>query len=262
TISIKSVNLSGNPITGMSTVIRYTNGTTISESFTPVSFTVKSGTTYVVHVRNYQTTVFNHWMDGSTNSYYTITPTQNVTLTAYYSTGTTAIVPQPPTGLTATTVSTSQINLSWTAPANNGGSVITGYKIERSTNGGTTWSTIESNTASTATTFSDTGLTASTTYMYRVSAINSVGTSSPSNTASATTSSIIDTAPGSPTGLTATTVSSSQINLSWTAPANNGGSVITGYKIERSTNSGTTWTILVANTANISTTYSDTGLTA
>ena len=86
TISIKSVNLSGNPITGMSTVIRYTNGTTISESFTPVSFTVKSGTTYVVHVRNYQTNVFNHWMDGSTNSYYTITPTQNVVLTAYYST--------------------------------------------------------------------------------------------------------------------------------------------------------------------------------
>jgi hypothetical protein len=84
TISVKSVNLSGNPITGMSTVIRYANGTTISEGFTPVSFTVTSGTTYVVHVRDYMTTVFNHWNDGSTNSYYTITPTQNVVLTAYY----------------------------------------------------------------------------------------------------------------------------------------------------------------------------------
>ncbi|TLX83697.1 MAG: fibronectin type III domain-containing protein, partial [Thaumarchaeota archaeon] len=158
TITVKSVDLSGNPITGMSTVIRYTNGTTISESFTPVSFTVKSGTTYVVHVRNYQITVFNHWMDGSTNSYYTITPTQNVILTAYYSTGISVTAPQPPTGLTATAVSTSQINLSWTAPANNGGSAITGYKIERSTDSGTTWSTIVSNTGSTATTFSDTGL--------------------------------------------------------------------------------------------------------
>src|SRR5207245_9367481 len=112
TITIKSVNLSGNPITGMSTVIRYTNGTTISQSFTPVSFTVKSVTTYVVHVRNYQITVFNHWMDGSTNSYYTITPTQNVILTAYYSTGISVTASQPPTGLTATTISTSQINLS------------------------------------------------------------------------------------------------------------------------------------------------------
>ena len=97
--------------------------------------------------------------------------------------------PQPPTGLTATTVSSSQINLSWTAPSNNGGSAITGYKIEKSTDGGTTWSTIVSNTGSTSTTYSDTGLAASTTYAYRVSAINSVGTSAPSNTASATTNS-------------------------------------------------------------------------
>ena len=86
TISVKSVNLSGNPIAGMSVVIRYTNGTTISDTFTPASFTVTSGTTYVVHVRNYGTNVFSHWQDGTTNSYYTITPTQNVTLTAYYST--------------------------------------------------------------------------------------------------------------------------------------------------------------------------------
>ncbi|TLX67158.1 MAG: fibronectin type III domain-containing protein, partial [Thaumarchaeota archaeon] len=173
-----------------------------------------------------------------------------------------AIAPGSPTGLTATAASSSQINLSWTAPANNGGSAITGYKIERSTNGGTTWSTIVSNTGSTATTFSDTGLTASTTYMYRVSAINPVGTSSPSNTASATTQAPTATAPQPPTGLTATTVSTSQINLSWTAPANNGGSAITGYKIERSTNGGTTWSTIQSNTASTATTFSDTGLTA
>lgn len=96
--------------------------------------------------------------------------------------------PQAPTGLTATTSSSSQINLSWTTPANDGGSPITGYKIERSTDGGSTWSTTVSNTGSTSTTGSDTGLTSSTAYTYRVSAINSVGTSSPSNTSTATTS--------------------------------------------------------------------------
>jgi hypothetical protein len=95
-------------------------------------------------------------------------------------------VSQSPTNLAASTISLSQINLSWTA-GNNGGSAITGYKVERSTDGGTTWSTIVDNTGSTATTYSDTGLSPSTACTYRVSAINSVGTSQPSNTSSATT---------------------------------------------------------------------------
>src|SRR2546422_191039 len=87
-----------------------------------------------------------------------------------------AVAPSPPTGLVATAVSSSQINLSWTAP-NNGGSAITGYKIERSSDGGTTWSTLVANTGITGTTYSDTGLAHTTTYTYRVSAINSVGMS-------------------------------------------------------------------------------------
>src|SRR5207302_1351452 len=89
------------------------------------------------------------------------------------SVSTTATAPSPPTDLTATTVSSSQINLSWTAPSNNGGSAIIGYKIERSTNGGT-FSTFVPSTGSTSTTYSDTGLNPSTSYTYRVSAINSV----------------------------------------------------------------------------------------
>src|SRR5207249_6846313 len=151
---------------------------------------------------------------------------------------TTLVVPPPPTGLTAATASSSQINLSWTAPADNGGSAITGYKIERSTDGGSSWSTLVANTGSTATTYSDTGLAHTTTYTYRVSAINSVGTSPPSNGASATAPAI---APSPPSALGATAVTSSQINLSWTAPTDNGGSAITGYMIERSANGGSTW---------------------
>src|SRR5207302_10292469 len=120
----------------------------------------------------------------------------------------------------------------------------TRYMIERSTNGCSTWSTIASNSASTATTYSDIGLAAGTAYTYRVSAINSVGSSLPSNNASATTLAV---APSPPMGLAATAVSSSQISLSWTAP-NNGGSAITGYKIERSTDGGSTWSTKVTNT--------------
>ena len=116
---------------------------------------------------------------------------------------------QPPTGLTSVGVSPSQINLSWSPPSNNGGSAINGYKIERSTNGGSTWSTLVANTSSTATTYSDTGLASNTGYTYRVSAINSGGTSSPSNTTSATTLSpntilILNAIPNVPWGQTIT----------------------------------------------------------
>src|SRR5256886_12504620 len=98
-----------------------------------------------------------------------------------------AVAPSSPTGLTATAVSSSQINLSWAPPADNGGSAITGYKIERSTDGGATWTVLVVNTGSATTMYSDTGLAHTTTYTYRVSAINSIGTGSPSTNASATT---------------------------------------------------------------------------
>src|SRR6185312_15666138 len=179
--------------------------------------------------------------------------------TASATTASPVTVSQPPTGLTASADSFSQITLNWNAPSNNGGSAIIGYKIARSSDGGSTWSTIVSNTGSTSTTYSNSGLSPNTTYSYRVYAINSVGTSSPSNTASATTL-IQVLAPQSPTGLTASSVSSSQINLSWSAPADNGGSAITGYKINRSDDGGTTWITLVQNTQSTGTTYSDTGL--
>lgn len=272
-----------------------------------------------------------------------------------------ATVPQPPTNLSAIAASSSQINLSWNAPSDDGGSPITGYKIRRSSDGGATWSTIVPNTGSTTTTYSNTGLSPSTTYTYSVSAINSVGSSTPFNIASATTlaptgtasltistvdnnnnpldgyyieiirdntegtsisglytpqtitgtighsytvtvadygsysvqsvnigtfmrdndaksgtttftlqgdtdliftmASSLLTPPSAPTGLTATAVSSSQINLSWNPPSNNGGSPITGYKIYRGTTSGGEGATPVATVSGSTLTYTDSGLT-
>ncbi len=167
-------------------------------------------------------------------------------------------IPSPPTGLKATSISSSEIDLSWTAPTNNGGSPITGYSILRSRDGGSTWSYVTSNTGSTATTYAHTGLTAGSTYYYAVHAINSVGISYASNIAFATTTSI----PSPPTGLKATSISSSEIDLSWTAPTNNGGSPITGYSILRSRDGGSTWSYVTSNTGSTATTYAHTGLTA
>ena len=173
----------------------------------------------------------------------------------------TADKPGIPTGLTATADGQTEIDLSWTKPSDDGGADITGYKIEVSTNG-SSYSDLVANTSSANTSYSNTGLSAGSTRYYRVSAINSAGTGAASGVANATTNSPpAATAPGAPTGLTATTDGQTRIDLSWNAPSNTGGATITGYKIEVSTN-GTSWSNLVANTRSTSTSYSHTGLTA
>ena len=175
-------------------------------------------------------------------------------------TTTTTSAPDPPTGLTATAQGEDQIDLSWTAPSNDGGSPITGYRIEMSDDGTTGWTDLEANTGSAATTYSDNTLTAGTTRHYRVSAINALGTGNPSDVADATTTTTTS-APDPPTGLTATAQGEDQIDLSWTAPSDDGGSPITGYRIERS-DDGTTgsWIDLVANTGSTGTTHTDSRL--
>ena len=61
-------------------------------------------------------------------------------------TGTTdpPVAPEAPTGLTARVVSgEARVDLSWTAPANTGGAPITGYKIEASNDGNTSWTEVD-----------------------------------------------------------------------------------------------------------------------
>ena len=178
-LTVFSQDNNGNLLTGFFTTLSQ-NGNQITTGFTPADFTLNNDQTYAVNVQNFGKYMFDHWLDtGSTDANRIISITSNSSITAVFKT-----VPQPPTGLTATG-NLLQINLSWTAPSNNGGSAITGYEIERSTNSGSTWSVLVSNTGSTGTTFSDTNVQPLNTYTYRVSAINGVGTSDPSNTASA-----------------------------------------------------------------------------
>ena len=102
--------------------------------------------------------------------------------------------PGAPADLTAMAVSASRIDLEWSAPADTGGGAITGYRIEVSADGGTSWSDLVGDTRSTATGYSDTGLTSGTRH-YRVSAINLAGAGEAA-TAAATTLLTVDLAPG------------------------------------------------------------------
>ena len=96
-------------------------------------------------------------------------------------------LPDPPTNLMAEAAGETQIDLSWTAPEDTNGSDVVGYRIEVSTDAGTSWTDLIADTGSTITTYAHTGLESGATRHYRTSAINSVGTGAPSNVASATT---------------------------------------------------------------------------
>ena len=216
---------------------RSTDGATFSQvgvvganvqSFTNLNLT--GGTLYYYRVRAY---------DGANNS--------DFSNTAFAATQPT---PAAPSNLNATVLSSSQIKLTWTDNATNEA----GFKLERSTDGVSfaEVATLKANSI----TYSATGLAAATTYYFRVRAYDGPNFSAYSNVASGTTTS----APAAPSNLTATAVSSSRVNLTWTDNSTNE----SGFKLERSTD-GVNFSqiaIFVANTIsfansslNASTTY-------
>ena len=229
-----------------------------------------SGTSWTDLVANNTSTTYAHTgLSAGTTRHYRVsainsagTGAASTTANATTEDAAAPTVPGAPTGLTATASGSNRIDLDWTEPADNGGADITGYRIEVSSNGSSGWSNRTANTGNTSTNYSHFGLDAGTTRHYRVSAINSVGTGAASSTANATTDDDAPTVPGAPTGLSATADGTSTIDLDWTAPTDNGGSDITGYRIEVSSDGNSSWTDREANTGNTSTNYSHTGLDA
>ncbi len=129
--------------------------------------------------------------------------------------------PGRPTSLSAT-AGDSQASLSWSAPTVNGGSAVTDYVIESSVDGGSTW-TIVSDTTSTATSASISGLNNATSYRFRVSAVNSVAMGAVSGTPTAVTpvaTSVATTAPiATTTSTTSTTSTTTPLAATRTAPS-------------------------------------------
>ena len=115
----------------------------------------------------------------------------------------------------------------WKSNRATGGSAIAGYKIEVSSDAGTTWTDLVADTKSTATTHDHTGLSSGDRRHYRVSAINAIGTGTASDEASARTA----VTPAAPANLTATP-GDGEVTLNWQTP-DDGGAPITVYQYRR-----------------------------
>jgi fibronectin type 3 domain-containing protein len=207
-------------------------------------------------------TTYNDIGIGSGASYsYRVRATDAAGNLSAYSTVATAVTPDTatpsaPTNLTPSVVSSTQINLSWTASTDNVG--VTGYRVERCQGGAGCTNFVQIGTP-TATSFNDTGLTASTSYSYRVRATDAAGNlSAYSSVATAVTTAGTDTTPPTaPGNMGATTASSTQINLSWIPSTDNVG--VTGYFVERCQGAGcSSFTQITSLPGN---SYDDTGLT-
>jgi hypothetical protein len=144
-------------------------------------------------------------------------------------------VPGKPTAVVAQSGGNGSALVSWTAPANTGGEVITGYSVTSSPGGKTCdWSSgLHQCTV--------TGLTNGQTYTFTVTATNSTGTGAPSDPSNSIVPAAAD-APGAPTGVTAVAGSVSA-TVSWSAPASDGGAPIESYMVTSSSGAHTcTWT--------------------
>ena len=157
------------------------------------------------------------------------------------------VAPSAPTGLAGSAPSSTSVSLSWNASTDN--VAVTGYRVYRNgTQVGTlTVSAPHSGTVN----YTDTNsLQGSTTYTYTVRAYDAASNlSGQSNQATVTTPDTI--APSVPTGLSGTASSGTQVNLTWNASTDSGGSGMADYLVYRNGNQVATRTV---------TNYSDTSL--
>jgi hypothetical protein len=154
--------------------------------------------------------------------------------------------PGAPTTVTASPGDKSA-TVSFTAPANNGGTAITGYAVTSSPGNITA--------TGTASPISVTNLVNGTLYTFTVVATNSAGNSAASTASNSVTPSATPIVPDAPTAVTAT-AGNTTATVTFIAPASNGGAAITGYTVTSSPAGGTD-----SNAATSGLTHTITGLT-
>ncbi|NDC47898.1 MAG: hypothetical protein EBZ61_02240 [Micrococcales bacterium] len=148
-----------------------------------------------------------------------------------------ASVPTQPKSLTAGQVSSTTVSLSWLVPDTDSGSAITDYRVEQSSDGGSTWAQV-AKSVSTATSFQVSGLAPGTSYQFRVAAVNGVGVSGYSNVVTATTNSA---PPSAARNLEISQITATGMLLNWQPPVSTNGKPVSNYLVELSSDAGVTW---------------------
>jgi len=121
-----------------------------------------------------------------------------------------------------------QVDLTWTAPASDGGSPITGYQVQVRT--GTTVIRTDILTG-TATATTVTGLNNGTSYNFRVRAVNANGVGALSTASNTVVPATVPPAPGILAATQGANGGALTANANWAAPATTGGSAITNYRV-------------------------------
>lgn len=157
----------------------------------------------------------------------------------------------PPSNLVVAVVDHAQLKLTW---SDNSGDEA-GFRIERSTDGGTTFVRVQTVAANTVE-YTDTGLTQSTAYTYRVRATGAGCDSAPTTSVTATTK---PEPVAAPTSLSARALSDTDVTLSWKDNSTNE----TGFKIGRASSNDNDANFVVVGSVDPNvTTYVDSGLGA
>ena len=195
-------------------------------------------------------------VSASTSYSYRVRATDTAGDLSAYSNTATATTPAPPSQpgtLTATAVSSGEVDLAWGASTGS----VSGYLIERCQGASCSNFTQIAAPAGTGTSYKDTSVSASTSYSYRVRATDTAcDLSAYSNTATATTPA--PTPPSQPGTLTATAVSSGEVDLAWGASTGS----VSGYLIERCQGASCSNFTQIAAPAGTGTSYKDTSVSA
>jgi len=129
--------------------------------------------------------------------------------------------------------------MTWQAPEFDGNSTLINYLVEVSRDNGQSWQSVK-NDFYTSNSLTVTGAAPGTTYLIRIAAVNAVG---PSEYLTGSVTTLVVPA-SAPKNLVYTNLTESSVSLGWGLPESNGGSPITDYRVEVSSNGVNSWTVI------------------